>query len=77
MKNILLLPILGFAIGTLCAQDAPAPELDPDPKPAPAATATEPAAAAAEDEARWSDFLPLNKEMAGDAYLPLPFGIGW
>jgi hypothetical protein len=32
---------------------------------------------ASDDESeRWSDFLPLNKEMAGDADLPLPFGIG-
>jgi hypothetical protein len=32
--------------------------------------------ASADDTERWSDFLPLNKEMAGDADLPLPFGIG-
>jgi hypothetical protein len=32
--------------------------------------------ASADDPERWSDFLPLNKEMAGDADLPLPFGIG-
>jgi hypothetical protein len=32
--------------------------------------------ASADDSERWSDFLPLNKEMAGDADLPLPFGIG-
>jgi hypothetical protein len=32
--------------------------------------------ASAEDTERWSDFLPLNKELAGDADLPLPFGIG-
>ncbi|MBU61683.1 MAG: hypothetical protein CMI26_04180 [Opitutae bacterium] len=30
----------------------------------------------ADDSERWSDFLPLNKELAGDAELPLPFGIG-
>ena len=32
--------------------------------------------ASAGDAERWSDFLPLNKELAGDADLPLPFGIG-
>ena len=32
--------------------------------------------ASADDSERWSDFLPLNKELAGDADLPLPFGIG-
>nr|MBC8348379.1 hypothetical protein [Verrucomicrobiota bacterium] len=32
--------------------------------------------ASADDTERWSDFLPLNKELAGDADLPLPFGIG-
>ena len=32
--------------------------------------------ASADDTERWSDFLPLNKKMAGDADLPLPFGIG-
>lgn len=32
--------------------------------------------ASTEDTERWSDFLPLNKEMAGNADLPLPFGIG-
>ena len=32
--------------------------------------------ASADDSERWSDFLPLNKEMAGEADLPLPFGIG-
>jgi hypothetical protein len=67
MKNILFPAFLVFSFGTLLAQDAP---------PAAPAAAAEPAAAAAEDEARWSDFLPLNKEMAGDADLPLPFGIG-
>ena len=80
MKIILLLPILGFAVGTLWAQDAPAPEpaapaAPADPAPA-APAAAEPAAAEEVSEARWSDFLPLNKEMAGDADLPLPFGIG-
>ena len=29
-----------------------------------------------EDTERWSDFLQLNKELAGDADLPLAFGIG-
>ena len=66
MKYILFPVFLVFSFGTLLAQDAPAP----------AAAAAEPAPAAAEDEARWSDFLPLNKELAGDADLPLPFGIG-
>jgi hypothetical protein len=32
--------------------------------------------ASADESERWSDFLPLSKEMAGDADLPLPFGIG-
>jgi hypothetical protein len=32
--------------------------------------------ASAGDSERWSDFLPLSKELAGDADLPLPFGIG-
>ena len=32
--------------------------------------------ASADESERWSDFLPLNKELAGDADLPLPFGIG-
>ena len=32
--------------------------------------------ASADESERWSDFLPLNKEMAGDADLQLPFGIG-
>jgi hypothetical protein len=32
--------------------------------------------ASANESERWSDFLPLNKELAGDADLPLPFGIG-
>jgi hypothetical protein len=32
--------------------------------------------ASADDSERWSDFLPLKKELAGDADLPLPFGIG-
>lgn len=66
MKYILFPVFLVFSFGTLLAQDAPAP----------AAAEAEPAPAAAEDEARWSDFLPLNKEMAGDADLPLPLGIG-
>jgi hypothetical protein len=30
----------------------------------------------ADDSERWSDFLPFSKELAGDAELPLPFGIG-
>ena len=32
--------------------------------------------ASTDDSERWSDFLPLNKGMAGDTDLPLPFGIG-
>jgi len=32
--------------------------------------------ASADESERWSDFLPLSKELAGDADLPLPFGIG-
>jgi hypothetical protein len=32
--------------------------------------------ASADDTERWSDFLPLSKELAGDTDLPLPFGIG-
>ena len=60
MKNILLPAFLLFSIGSLWGQDAPAP----------AEPATE------EGEARWSDFLPLNKEMAGEADMPLPLGIG-
>ncbi|MFP6901122.1 MAG: hypothetical protein VCA36_09265 [Opitutales bacterium] len=70
MKSILLVTILVFSIGTLWGQDAPA---EPAPPTAPG-DAEEPVVE--ESEARWSDFLPLNKEMAGDADLPLPFGIG-
>jgi hypothetical protein len=65
MKNILFCLLLGFSIGNLWAQDDPAPAA-PDPAPA----------AGEESESRWSDFLPLNKEVAGDADLPLPLGIG-
>jgi hypothetical protein len=32
--------------------------------------------ASADESERWSDFLPLSKELAGDTDLPLPFGIG-
>ncbi len=74
MKNILLLAtFLGFSLGNLWGQDAAA-----EPAAAAPAAAAEPAPepAAEEGESRWSDFLPLNKEMAGDADLPLPFGIG-
>ena len=35
-----------------------------------------PGHASADDTERWSDFLPLMKNVAGDADLPLPFGIG-
>ena len=35
-----------------------------------------PGHASADDSERWSDFLPLMKDAAGDADLPLPFGIG-
>ena len=77
MKNILLLAtIIGFSIGTLWGQDAPKPAPEPVAEPAAVEPAPAPEPAAEEDEARWSDFLPLNKEMAGGADLPLPLGIG-
>jgi hypothetical protein len=66
MKKILTLTLIGLPFCSLWAQDAPVPA----PVAEPAAPATE------EGEARWSDFLPLNKEMAGDADMPLPFGLG-
>ena len=62
MKNLRFCLIIGSFIGTLCAQEEPAPAAPAEP--------------AATEEGRWSDFLPINKEMAGDADLPLPFGIG-